>query len=934
MPLSRRTGHRFQASIWPGFVDAMTGLLLVLMFVLTIFTVVQFVLRETITGQEDQLNTLTTEVLALAQALGLEQGRAIDLETKVGDLSGALNSAQAEASQAAALIAALQTERAVQDQALSAATAQIVSFEEQVAGLLAQRNTTQGTIADLQQQQVALEVERTELLSREQALQTALASSRSEMDAQTEVARLAAIKREALEALIADLRRDASAKESAQVAVAERAALAEQALSEQEAGRLAEAAAADMLRKRLQNADAELTAMTLVLEKQRQEAEDTLTLLAAADEVKEDLELQIAAALLAKDTAQVEIGLLETALDGSRQDLQQADDDRALVAVQLEVTQDQLAMTQDQLQVVQKDLDGATDALNQTRAAVDTRAAQMSAIEQALAATLLELEAAQIVSVVDLQQIERERLDLLDINTVLEQEITIQNNSIATQDDLLVALQQQLDQAALDLQQNVETANANREKIVFEISQLQIDLSALRSAVDAKDQALASLNLAGEQDRAARAENYADLEKAFQTLKSENDAQVQRVKTLTADAEEARSKALMRVDDLQAAQAALLKAQTEARGQADLLAALSTESDQYKTALLQATKTIADLRRELAKSKATAAQAQNALEQDAEGLKKRLAAALAEKVVDVADQKDVRATLAAALAARLAAEREAAVQMTAAETRATLLSEANKTLSKEKAISAEARREMAVLNQQVAALRSQLQNLQGLLDEAMAKDIAEDVQLQNLGSKLNSALARVAQEERKRRKLEEAERRRLEREALVLQAKANTATDKALDLERYRSEFFGRLRNLLGQQKGVRIVGDRFVFGSEVLFSSGNARLSNAGRAEVAKVAETLKAVADRIPEEINWVLRVDGHTDDAPVVADAQFEDNWELSTERALSVVRYLANELNIPPNRLSANGFGSYQPLNPDKTPAARAQNRRIELKLTEK
>jgi len=176
--------------------------------------------------------------------------------------------------------------------------------------------------------------------------------------------------------------------------------------------------------------------------------------------------------------------------------------------------------------------------------------------------------------------------------------------------------------------------------------------------------------------------------------------------------------------------------------------------------------------------------------------------------------------------------------------------------------------------------------------------------------------------------------RRLEREALVLQAKANTATDKALDLERYRSEFFGRLRNLLGQQKGVRIVGDRFVFGSEVLFSSGNARLSNAGRAEVAKVAETLKAVADRIPEEINWVLRVDGHTDDAPVVADAQFEDNWELSTERALSVVRYLANELNIPPNRLAANGFGSHQPLNPDKTPAARAQNRRIELKLTEK
>ncbi|MDG2405400.1 MAG: peptidoglycan -binding protein [Paracoccaceae bacterium] len=495
-------------------------------------------------------------------------------------------------------------------------------------------------------------------------------------------------------------------------------------------------------------------------------------------------------------------------------------------------------------------------------------------------------------------------------------------------------MQQQLDQAALDLQQSVKTANVNRKKMVGKISQLKTELSALRSAVETKDQALASLNLADEQDRVARARNYVDLEKAFQTLKNENDAQVQRIKILTAEAELARSKALVRVDDLQAAQANLQKAQSEARGQANLLAALSIESDQYKTALLQATKTIADLRRELAKIQAIAAQAQASLEQDADGLKKRLAAALAKKVAADADQQDVRATLAAALAAKLTAEREAVAQMSEAETRAALLSEANKTLSKEKAISAKARREMAVLNQQVAALRSQLQNLQGLLDDAMAKDIAEDVQLQNLGNQLNSALARVAQEERKRRKLEEAERRRLEREALVLQAKANTATDKALDLERYRSEFFGRLRDLLGQQDGVRIVGDRFVFGSEVLFPSGNASLSNAGRAEVYKVAETLKAVADRIPEEINWVLRVDGHTDDAPVVADAQFEDNWELSTERALSVVRYLANELNIPPNRLSANGFGSYQPLNLDKTSAARAQNRRIELKLTEK
>jgi len=222
MPLSRRTGQRFQASIWPGFVDAMTGLLLVLMFVLTIFTVVQFVLRETITGQENELNSLASEVLALGQALGLEQGRAIDLETKLGDLSGQLASANAAATEQAALIASLRLASAAQKQALSEATAQIVSFEDQVAGLLAQRTASLSTIDTLQQQREALEVERQDLLSREEALQVALTQSRSEVDAQFEQARLAATKREALEALIEDLRRDAAEQQSVQAELTQR----------------------------------------------------------------------------------------------------------------------------------------------------------------------------------------------------------------------------------------------------------------------------------------------------------------------------------------------------------------------------------------------------------------------------------------------------------------------------------------------------------------------------------------------------------------------------------------------------------------------------------------------------------------------------------------------------------------------------------------
>ena len=232
-----------------------------------------------------------------------------------------------------------------------------------------------------------------------------------------------------------------------------------------------------------------------------------------------------------------------------------------------------------------------------------------------------------------------------------------------------------------------------------------------------------------------------------------------------------------------------------------------------------------------------------------------------------------------------------------------------------------------MLSQQVSALRDQLGQLQALLDDAKAREAASDVQIQALGQDLNVALARAAAEERRRRVLEEKERLRLEEERKRLEAEAQ-------DLERYRSEFFGRLRDVLGAQEGVRIVGDRFVFSSEVLFPPGGAELSGEGEGEIAKIAGILRNIADDIPPEIDWVIRVDGHTDNVPLSGQGEFADNWELSQARALSVVKYMVNFLGIPPNRLSANGFGQYQPLNSADTEEARAQNRRIELKFTEK
>ncbi|SIT89036.1 chemotaxis protein MotB [Yoonia rosea] len=554
MALSRRSSNRFQNAIWPGFVDAMTGLLLVLMFVLTIFMVIQFVLRQQITGQETELDALNNEVAALTATLGLAR------DTNAS-LTADLDAANAEATRQAGRIAALIAERDAQDQALAQAQTQITQFEAQVAGLLSARSDALANIA-------GLEAEQERLLSEQEALNLALAQARTEIDAGAEAARLAAARREALEALVADLESENDANTARITAL--------------EADQLTSAAAAEALRERLANADTELTAMTLNLERQRQEAEDTLTLLAAA--------------------------------------------------------------------------------------------------------------------------------------------------------------------------------------------------------------------------RAAQAELDA------------------RNATLTAE--------------LEALQGNLGDEESEAERQAALLAL------------------------------------------------------------------------------------------------------ANEELAAQEALSAESQRQVALLNEQITELRTQVGNLQSMLNLAEEADREAQVQIETLGAQLNTALARVVTEERRRRALEEAERIRLEAEAARLEEEAERLAAEAENLSRFKSDFFGELRQILEGQDRIRIEGDRFIFASEVLFEPGSADLSPAGEAEIANIADILRSIADDIPEGIDWVIRVDGHTDNIPVGAGSRFADNWELSQARALSVVRFMSSDLGIDPRRLAANGFGEYQPLNPADTPEARAQNRRIELKLTER
>ena len=223
--------------------------------------------------------------------------------------------------------------------------------------------------------------------------------------------------------------------------------------------------------------------------------------------------------------------------------------------------------------------------------------------------------------------------------------------------------------------------------------------------------------------------------------------------------------------------------------------------------------------------------------------------------------------------------------------------EKGEALINERQISESARAQVALMNRQLAALREQLATLEATLRAAEEKAQSQGVQIESLGKRLNAALASKVQE-----------------------------------LSRYRSEFFGRLREVLGNRPGIRIVGDRFVFQSEVLFDVASAELGPAGKEQMGALAQTLKELVVKIPEDIDWVLRVDGHTDKTPI-STARFPSNWELSAARAISVVKYLIDQ-GLPPVRLVAAGFSANRPIDQGADEIALRRNRRIELKLTQR
>ncbi|WP_193367939.1 peptidoglycan -binding protein [Pelagibius marinus] len=446
--------------------------------------------------------------------------------------------------------------------------------------------------------------------------------------------------------------------------------------------------------------------------------------------------------------------------------------------------------------------------------------------------------------------------------------------------------------------------------VIFVLMVFMVAQFFLSVAITGKDEALTRLESEINElaqllalERSANTElrlNVQQLSAELQSSLASRESLSGQLATLTEERESLANQLAALADERDRLAALLTEEQSErerlasvAASSEEELAAARAELQQNRQALSQAETALADKRDEL-----NAALARLEVEQ------KKLEEALAAIAAGKAELEDAYSTIEVdkeKIEAQLA---ELAILKSLRDDLVEKLQSSEGALEKERAalaeqkqLSEEAQLQVTLLNRQLAALREQLAQVADALEISEAKNKEQEVQIADLGKRLNVALASKVQE-----------------------------------LARYRSEFFGRLREALGNRQDIRIVGDRFVFQSEILFASGQATIGGEGQRQLAQLAATLKEIASTIPGELDWVLRVDGHTDRAPISTSA-FPSNWELSTARAVSVVKFLIAQ-GIPPERLAATGFGEFQPLDPGGDEIAYRRNRRIEFKLTQR
>ena len=505
---------------------------------------------------------------------------------------------------------------------------------------------------------------------------------------------------------------------------------------------------------------------------------------------------------------------------------------------------------------------------------------QLAALQDHLSALTEELKAERGIR--DALQTESSTLELqLDeattARTVFERAAESREQRAESQ---LQALQQQL--AALTVELNVTKQRKEQQLAALQdhLSALTEELKAERGIRDALQTESSTLELQLDEATTARTVFERAAESREQRAESQLQALQQQLAALTVELNVTKQRKEQQLAALQDHLSALTEELKAERGIRD---ALQTESSTLELQLDEATT-----------ARTVFERAAESREQRAESQLQALQQQLAALTVELESERAVRDALArqgTTLADTVAALHRERTDLTSD------LATARGTIGQRTREIDHQRAEISMLSDQVAALRADLKEFKEALAAAQIRSSDQEQNIDELGRGLNAALAARVRE-----------------------------------LAKYRSEFFGRLRDVLGDRTDVRVVGDRFVLQSELLFASGSARIGRSGKRELGALAAAIKQLAALIPSDVDWILRIDGHTDRVPIVTD-HFTSNWELSTARAVSVVEFLVSQ-GISPRRLAATGFGEFQPIDDRRDEIAYRRNRRIEFKLTQR
>ncbi|MCY3878444.1 MAG: peptidoglycan -binding protein [Rhodobacteraceae bacterium] len=949
MALARRTGHRVTTSIWTGFVDAMTGLLLVLMFVLSMFMIVQFILSGTIATQSSELIEREQRIENLSQLLTEKDSELAQLIARINQLIGDIETGSRR-------IAVLEAE--VADQSLQLAEA--AGQSAQIADLSAERDRLRTQILNLQSQltssneRIATLVSDLESVSRGAADSEAIANEelRQQSELIADFERQVVGFRRQLEALLADLETSLAAKRelegelalaaSEKIDQSNRIASLNDALSASQAEERRQAERITDLHGQVEELQALIASVTVELAEEtqlsstlqtRMEEERNRALAAESAHLQalqdiEELKIQLGAASGQAEEDrerfadfQSEIDSLESRISNLLQGRDKAESALAELQSELTETQQERDRVLIEAEEAQTGLLALTVELDEKRREAEKTLELLAAAQEAERILTTRLsERGQ-----SLEQVEKELQEQLQLLIAAE----------LVQQELRAMLEQSLRDAE-EANAKLETVQAERGKLAGEVETAEAEAAVLRNRLGETEaelgnnthriaELLARLQDSRREIEAANVQQLADQE-VISTVEAEAASLRSSLSETEAELQESQSRIAELLARLQDSRREIEAANVQQLADQEVISTVEAEAASLRSSLseteaeLQESQSrIADLLDEFLEIRSETAEA-NTKRAAALAAQEELAGELATVKAEAESQREQNRSRLAELTAALQQLRQenekSMAELAVKEMEAVRIQE----MLGDAAIDlVEEQQQVALLNLQVAELRRDLALLQSTLEMSETREAEDQVQIETLGSQLNAALARVAVEERRSALLEEEQRRRLESENR--------------DLERFRSEFFGRMREVLEGREGVEVSGDRFLFSSEVLFESGDAELSELGKSEILSIARLILELAEEFPEDVDWVLRIDGHTDDRQVLPDREFANNWELSQARSLAVLLYLTQELGFPPERLAAAGFGEFRPLVPNASADARSRNRRIEFKLVE-